>query len=131
MRNYNDSLKEDSLRPKIDMGCGLTIGKVTFAYYPFDRKYHALGHAIHQAPRIESLSKRYDARVLISQHFFDFIRHYISSDTRFSYRFIDRLVLYGFEEPLTLYELLLDNDPRYEIKKKSVYAYILLIDSSK
>jgi class 3 adenylate cyclase len=123
MRTYNDLLMEDKLRPKIDMGCGITIGKVSFAYYPFDNRYHALGEAIHESARIESVSKRYDARVLISQHFFDFIRYYINSDSRFSYRFIDRLVLYGFDKPLTLYELLLDNDPRFEIKKKSVDAY--------
>ena len=123
MRRYNDSLREDKLRPKIDIGCGITIGNVSFAFYPFDNRYHALGEAIHEAARIESLSKRYDARVLISQHFFKFIQYYVNSDTRFSYRFIDRLVLYGFREPLALYELLLDNDPRFEIKKKSVEAY--------
>ena len=113
MRRYNDSLKEGPMRPGIDIGCGITTGNISFAHYHFDERDHALGPAIHEAARIESVSKRYDARVLISQHFFDFIRHYISSDTRFSYCFIDRLVLYGFEEPLTLYELLLDNDPRY------------------
>ena len=32
-------------------------------------------------------------------------------------------MLYGFHEPVTLYELLLDNDPRFEIKKKSIEAY--------
>ena len=123
MRNYNDLIKENRLRPKIDMGCGITIGRVSFAYYHFDNRYHALGQAIHEAARIESISKRYDARVLISHHFFNFIRNYVNSDSRFSVRFIDRLVLYGFQEPLTLYELLLDNDPRFELKKKSVDAY--------
>jgi hypothetical protein len=28
-----------------------------------------------------------------------------------------------FKEPVTLYELLLDNDPRFEIKKKTIPAY--------
>ena len=123
MRGYNGSLMGHKLRPKIDMGCGITIGKVSFAYYPFDNRYHAFGQAIHEAARIESVSKRYDARVLISQHFYTYIQNYVNSDSRFSFRFIDRLVLYGFEKPLALYELLLDNDPRFEIKKKSAAAY--------
>ena len=123
MRDYNESYRGERLHPKIDMGCGLTIGKVTFSYYTFDNRYHALGQAVHEAARIESLSKRYDARVLISRSFYNYIQYYINSDSRFSYRFIDRIVLYGFQEPITLYELLLDNDPRFEIKKKSEDAY--------
>ncbi len=123
MRRYNDSIGNDRMRPKIDMGCGITIGRVSFAYYPFDNRHHAIGQCIHEAARIESVSKRYDARVLISQHFYNFIQVYVNSDSRFSLRFIDRLLLYGFKEPVTLYELLLDNDPRFELKKKSTSAY--------
>jgi class 3 adenylate cyclase len=123
MRRYNDSFRDESLHPKIDMGCGITIGRVLFTYYAFDNRYHALGYPVHEAARIESLSKRYDARVLISEHFLDYIRCYLDADMRFSYRFIDRLVLYGFKEPVTLYELLMDNDPRFEIKKRSTSSY--------
>ncbi len=123
MRRYNDSLKEEPIRPGIDIGCGITTGKISFAHYHFDERDHALGPAIHEAARIESVSKRYDARVLISQHFLSYIQDYINTDSRFSYRFIDRLVLYGFHKPVILYELLMDNDPRFEIKKKSVDAY--------
>ncbi len=123
MRRYNDSLKEKPVRPEINIGFGITLGKVSFAHYPFDRRAHALGSAIHEASRIESLSKRYDARVLISRQFLDYIQYYVNTDSRFSYRFIDRLVLYGFRGPITLYELLLDNDPRFEVKKKSVEPY--------
>ena len=123
MRAYNDSFKENTLHPKIDMGCGITMGRVTFVHYPFDNRYHSLGQGIHEAARIESVSKQYDARVLISQHFFNFTRGYVESDPRFSFRFIDRVVLNGLQKPVILYELLLDNDPRFEIKKKSISSY--------
>lgn len=123
MRTYNDSIREDNASPKINMGVGITMGNVTFVHYLFDNKDHSVGGAIHEAARIEGVSRRYDARVLISQCFFDFTQDYIKSDSRFSFRFIDQVVLKGFQEPVTLYELLLDNDPRFEIKKKSVSAY--------
>jgi class 3 adenylate cyclase len=78
MRACNDSIREDNSRPKINMGCGITMGKVTFVHYPFDNKDHSMGQGIHEAARIEGASKRYDARVLISQSFFDFIQVYIN-----------------------------------------------------
>jgi class 3 adenylate cyclase len=123
MRRYNDSIREDNTRPKINLGCGITMGNILFIHYPFDNKYHSIGQGIHEATRIEGVSKRYDARILISQSFYNFIQDYIHTDPRFSFRFIDQVVLKGFHEPVTLYELLLDNDPRFEIKKKSVSAY--------
>lgn len=123
MRRYNDFIKEDNTRPKINLGCGITMGNITFVHYPFDNKDHAVGRAIHEAARIEGVSKLYDARVLISQRFYNYIQGYVDSDYRFSSRFIDKIVLKGFHEPVTLYELLLDNDPRFEIKKKSVSVY--------
>lgn len=123
MRKYNDSVGVGISRPKIDMGVGITLGEVAFVYYPFDDRDHPVGQCIHEAARIEVVSKHYDARVLISNRFFDFAQDFVRSDPRFSCRFIDRVVLKGFQEPVTLFELLLDNDPRFEIKKKSVPAY--------
>ncbi len=123
MRSYNDSIREDNAHPKINMGVGITMGNVTFVHYLFDNKDHCVGGAVHEAARIEGVSRLYDARVLISQHFFNFIKDYINADSRFSFRFIDQVVLKGFQKPVSLYELLLDNDPRFEIKKKSVSAY--------
>jgi len=45
------------------------------------------------------------------------------SESGFAYRFIDRVILKNFREPLTLYEILLDNDPRVEVKKNSIQRY--------
>jgi hypothetical protein len=123
MRIYNDSAGAGISRPKIDMGVGITLGEVGFVYYPFDDRDHPVGQCIHEAARIEVVSKHYDARILISHRFFDFSQEFVGSDPRFYYRFIDRVVLKGFQEPVTLYELLLDNDPRFEIKKESIPAY--------
>ncbi len=123
MRRFNEAPKTGKTGPSIDMGFGITLGEVGFVYYPFDERDHPVGQCIHEVARIEAVSKFYDARILISHRFFNFAKGYLESDSRFSYRFIDRVVLKGFREPLTLFELLLDNDPRFEIKNDAKQAY--------
>jgi hypothetical protein len=123
MRAYNDSQSMGVLKPRIDIGFGITVGEVSFIYYPLDKHHHPVSRCVHEASRIEGLSRLYDARVLISDRFFKFTEGYIYTDQRFSYRFIDRIILKGFREPITLFELLIDNDPRFEIKKNSVKEY--------
>jgi len=123
MRFYNDSLGVNASRPKINIGFGLTVGEVAFIYFPMDERFHAVGYCIHEAARIEGVSKYYDARILVSNRFFDYAEIEIGSDSRFSYRFIDRVILKDFQEPLTLYEILVDNDPRFEVKKRSISIY--------
>ncbi len=123
MRIYNDSPGVDVSKPRIDIGCGITVGKVSFVYYTLDERHHAVGHCIHEAARIEGVSGLYDAGILVSDRFLNFAEGFLNSDPRFSYRFIDRVLLKGFREPLTLFELLLDNDPGFEIKKNSIPLY--------
>ena len=120
MRNYNDSAGVGVFRPSIDIGFGITVGEVSFIYYSLDQRHHTVGRCIHEAARIQGVSRFYDARVLISNCFLKFAESYINVDPRFSCRFIDRVILKGFKEPIVLFELLIDNDPRFEIKKKSV-----------
>jgi class 3 adenylate cyclase len=112
MRTYNDSPSMGVFKPRIDIGFGITAGEVSFIYYPLDKRHHPVGRCVHEAARIEGISRLYDARVLISDRFFKFAEGYIYTDQRFSYRFIDRIILKGFREPITLFELLIDNDPR-------------------
>jgi hypothetical protein len=123
MRLYNDSLSAKVPRPKIDIGFGLTVGEVAFVYYPMDELFHPVGYCVHEAARIEAVSKFYDARILVSHRFFNFAEREIIADQRFSFRFIDRVILKDLREPLTLYEILVDNDPRFEVKQKSIPMY--------
>ena len=123
MRAYNDNPQVGSLRPRIDIGIGITFGKVNFVYFPLDERNHPVGQCLHEASRIVSVSKFYDARILISHRFFNYIEGFLNLDQRFSYRFIDRVILKGFRESITLFELLMDSDPRFEIKKRCIPEY--------
>lgn len=123
MRAYNSAAQVGLSRPRIDMGFGVTLGEAGFVYYPFDDRDHPVGQCIHEAARIESLSNLYDARILISHKFFAFAEGFIRDDPRFSHRFLDRVVLKGFREPVTLFELLMDNDPRFAVKTAAIQAY--------
>ena len=123
MQKYNNSPGAGEGYPKIDVGFGVTVGRVSFVHYPLDGRDHAVGQCIHEAARIERLSKFCGARILISQRFLRFAEIFLAQDRRFSYRFIDRVVLKGFREPLTLFELLIDNDPRFKLKINSIQEY--------
>ena len=123
VRSYNDSEGVGVFRPRIDIGFGITIGEVSFVHYPMDGNRHPVGRCVHEAARIQDAAKLYDTRILISERFVNFSENYIRADHRFSYRFIDRVVLKGFRSPLTLFELLLDNDRRFHEKQASADLY--------
>ncbi len=123
MRVYNDSVGVGVTQPSIDLGFGITIADISLVYYYLDRRYHPIGMGVHEAARIEGMSKFYDARVLISDSFFNDCAEYIKQDERFSYRFIDRVRLKNFRAPVSLYEILVDNDPRFENKIGSISLY--------
>ncbi len=124
MRNYNESTGVGVFRPSIDIGFGITVGEISFVHYSLDQRHHPIGRCVHEAARIEGVSKFYDARVLISDRFFKYAEWYIKDDPRFAYRFIDRVRLKSFREPITLFEILIDNDPRFENKKNSIPYYL-------
>ncbi len=123
MRNYNDATCTGVNRPSIDLGFGITIGHIAMVYYYLDQRAHPIGIGVHEAARIEGRSKLYDARILISESFYHEIAEYIKSDPRFACRFIDRVCLKNFREPVRLYELLVDNDPRFDDKIQSIPDY--------
>jgi len=128
MRIYNDAEGAGVTRPGIDLGFGITVADISLVYYYLDQRYHPIGMGVHEAARIEGMSKFYDARVLISDSFFHDTVAYIEADPRFAYRFIDRVRLKNFRDPVNLYEILVDNDPRFDNKINSIPLYTKAYD---
>ncbi len=124
MRAYNDIQGTGITRPAIDIGFGLTVGEISMVYYYLDQRNHPIGLGVHEAARIEGKSRFYDARILVSEHFFAYAEPYIREDPRFSWRFIDRVYLKNFRDPVSLYELLVDNDPRFHKKIDVIPDYM-------
>ncbi len=129
MRDYNERQGAGVTRPSIDVGFGITTGDISMVYYYLDKRNHPIGMGVHEAARIEGKSKFYDARILISEHFFREAESYINEDPRFAWRFIDRVYLKNFEEPISLFELLVDNDPRFGKKLASTPVYAEAYDA--
>ncbi len=123
MRMYNESTGAGVTHPCIDVGFGITVGNIAMVYYYLDQRNHPIGMGVHEAARIEGRSKFYDARILISESFFQDAVEYIEADPRFAWRFIDRVRLKNFHQPVSLYEILVDNDPRFEAKISSIAYY--------
>ncbi len=123
MHDYNIRNAGDDSKPSIDIGFGVTVGAVSFVYYDLDERDHVVGVPVHEAARIQSLSRLFRARVLISRPFYDFSRPYVEGDPRFSYRFIDCLQLKGLRRPTELRELVIDTDPRFQLKVDSDESY--------
>jgi len=123
MRSYNESTCASSSRPEIDLGFGISIGDIAMVYYYLDQRDHPIGMGVHEAARIEARSKFYDARILISESFYHEAAEHIKGDPRYACRFIDKVRLKNFQTPVSLYELLVDNDPRFEAKINSIPYY--------
>jgi len=128
MRAYNEMAGVGITRPRIDLGFGITVADIALVYYYLDQRFHPIGIGVHEAARIEAMSKFYDARVLISDSFFHDTVAYIEADPRFGYRFIDRVRLKNFRDPVNLYEILVDNDPRFGDKINSIPLYAKAYD---
>ncbi len=123
MHAYNARKEGDVSKPPIDIGFGVTVATASFVYFDLDQRDHAVGVGVHEAARIQSLSRHFRARVLISRPFFDYARPFVDADPRFSFRFIDFLHLKGLRKPTELHELVIDTDPRFQLKIHSDEGY--------
>jgi class 3 adenylate cyclase/DNA-binding response OmpR family regulator len=86
----------------VNIGIGLASGDVIYGEIgsPTRKNYSIIGDTVNLAARIESLTKKYGARILICE------QTWRNSDSGLLVRELDRITARGQQKPVTLYEVL-------------------------
>jgi class 3 adenylate cyclase len=102
--------------PVLDMGIGVNSGPLVLGTVgSADRlKCGVVGDTVNTASRIEQLTKRYGARLLVGEQ----THRLLQQSGRFSVRAVDRVAAKGKAQAMTLYEVLDAEEPvRRELKE--------------
>ena len=107
LKNYNEGRSRAGYDP-INIGIGLNTGismlGTVGGYNRMDGT--VISDAVNLASRIESITKKYDVQLLISEHtYYD-----IDNPEQYQTRFIDRIFVKGKYQPQSIYEVY-DSDP--------------------
>jgi class 3 adenylate cyclase len=99
----------------IRMGIGINTGRLTLGTIggPNRLKCGVIGDSVNLAARVESLTRRYRAQLIISDHTRDAMR----DPSAFQLRSIDRVRVVGKTEPVELFEVM-DADPDERLAAK-------------
>lgn len=107
LNEYNKS-RQQAGDKSIDIGIGLNTGLLMLGTIGGEKRMEGtvIGDAVNLAARIESMTKTYGVRLLISENtFYD-----LKNPKKVALRFLDRVIVKGKAQPQSVYEVF-DMDP--------------------
>lgn len=114
LERYNKYRSEKAFEP-IDMGVGIHSGSIMVGTVGEKERMDGtvIGDSVNLASRLESLTKMYGAHIIISET----TVRLLPNRSRYKMRFIDRVIVKGKTEPITLIEILDGKTSEVTLKK--------------
>ncbi len=119
VREYNAARKPG--HPAIKIGIGVHAGSVMLGTIGEDQRMDGtiISDAVNLASRVEGMTKKYNAQILIS----DSVRNQLTQPQNYRMRLVDKVMVVGKSTPTMLYEIY-DMDESEEIEHKDTTLHI-------